>query len=187
MVKDPIIYIITPENMNYLQSESLRSNDLNSYIKFKDRKTAENYTTKSYLEQYHLADNELKFVPIQVFIDGLQKDLAETIVWFGSFIVGALMLSILLLISLAYVYRLTHYERLYISKFLGFSFFKMYSLPMILILSIWAIDMLVVLFWPSKSGIVSITIYGVIQLLIFYLYMSRNDIKQLLLTIKEKS
>ncbi|HAR6214903.1 TPA: amino acid ABC transporter permease [Staphylococcus pseudintermedius] len=187
MVKDPIIYIITPENMNYLQSESLRSNDLNSYIKFKDRKTAENYTTKSYLEQYHLADNELKFVPIQVFIDGLQKDLAETIVWFGSFIVGALLLSILLLISLAYVYRLTHYERLYISKFLGFSFFKMYSLPMILILSIWAIDMLVVLFWPSKSGIVSITIYGAIQLLIFYLYMSRNDIKQLLLTIKEKS
>ncbi|PWZ94404.1 hypothetical protein DD865_12290, partial [Staphylococcus pseudintermedius] len=65
--------------------------------------------------------------------------------------------------------------------------FKMYSLPMILILSIWAIDMLVVLFWPSKSGIVSITIYGAIQLLIFYLYMSRNDIKQLLLTIKEKS
>lgn len=63
----------------------------------------------------------------------------------------------------------------------------MYSLPMILILSIWAIDMLVVLFWPSKSGIVSITIYGAIQLLIFYLYMSRNDIKQLLLTIKEKS
>lgn len=58
---------------------------------------------------------------------------------------------------------------------------------MILILSIWAIDMLVVLFWPSKSGIVSITIYGAIQLLIFYLYMSRNDIKQLLLTIKEKS
>ncbi|MEK4817499.1 amino acid ABC transporter permease [Macrococcoides caseolyticum] len=186
MVSNPIIYIVTPQNMNYQQSESLRSNDLNGYIKFKDKETAKKYTNKDYLKKYGLEDNKIKFVAIKDFIDGLQKDLSQTILWFLGVIIGIILLSIILLISLSYVYRVSNNERLYVSKFLGFNFFKMYKVPMILIIVVWIIEMVLVCLFHSKIGVILVIIYGIIQILIFYLYMSKNDIKQLLLSIKER-
>ena len=186
LTNNPVIYIITPENMAFRQSESLRSNNLNSFIKFKDKDTADKYTSKEYLSKYNLSDNKLTFVKVEEYIDGLQKDLTQTILWFSGAILGALLLSILLLLSLAYVYRLSNNEKLYVSKFLGFDFFKMYTLPLISILFIWTINIIVVSLSGSKIGIILIIIYGIIQLSIFYFYMTKNDTKQLLLSIKEK-
>lgn len=186
MVSNPVIYIITPQNMNYQQSESLRSNDLNGYIKFKDAATANKYTNIDYLKKYGLEDNKIKFVAIKDFIDGLQKDLSQTILWFFGVILGIISLSVILLISLSHVYRISNNERLYVSKFLGFSFFKMYKVPIVLIIFIWTIEIALVFLFHSKIGIILVLIYGLIQILIFYLYMSKNDIKQLLLSIKER-
>lgn len=187
MVANPIIYVITPENMSDLQSESLRSNEINSYIKFGNQQTAKKYTSQRYLSQYHLDDNALDFVPIRVYIDGLQKDLTQTIAWFGIVILTGLLLSILALLSIAYVYRLSNNERFYISKFLGYSFLRMYNKPLMMMTIIWMIDLIIVSLWHSKSGIFIITIYAVLQLFIFHFYMTRNDMKQLLLAIKEKT
>ena len=186
LTNNPVIYIITPENMAFRQSESLRSNNLNSFIKFKDKDTADKYTSKEYLSKYNLSDNKLTFVKVEEYIDGLQKDLTQTILWLSGAILGALLLSILLLLSLAYVYRLSNNEKLYVSKFLGFDFLKMYTLPLISILFIWTINIIVVSLSGSKIGIILIIIYGIIQLSIFYFYMTKNDTKQLLLSIKEK-
>ncbi|ARJ51115.1 amino acid ABC transporter permease [Staphylococcus lutrae] len=187
MVSNPIVYIITPANMNDMQSGSLRSNEMNGYIKFDNQQTAEKYTTQGYLSQYHLDDNALDFVPIRVYIDGLQKDLVETITWFGLAILTGLLLSILVLLSIAYVYRLSNNERCYISKFLGYGFLKMYNKPLMIMTIIWIIDLGIVYLRHSKSGIIIMIIYEVIQLFVFYFYMTRNDIKQLLLAIKERT
>lgn len=183
---DAVIYMVTPENMHFKQSESLRVNDLSGFIKFKDEQTAEKYTTDRYLTQYHLNDNKLKFVKIEAYINGLQKDLKQMITWFLGIILGIIVLSIVVLLSLAYVYRLSNNERLYVSKFLGFDFFKMYKVPVILLLLLWVIEALIVILFQSNMGMLLVGIYGLLQLIIFYFYMSRNDIKQLLLSIKEK-
>src|SRR5699024_72640 len=61
VAKEPVIYIATPQNMRYFETESLRANGFEGYIKFSDEATMVRYTDRSVFAQYNLSDNEITF------------------------------------------------------------------------------------------------------------------------------
>ena len=51
---NPVIYVCTPENMTYFQSESLRATGFDGYIKFINKTVAEKYLNKDLLKKKNL-------------------------------------------------------------------------------------------------------------------------------------
>lgn len=184
MDKAPVIYVATPENMTFFEDESLRASGLGSYIKFADTKTMEKYTSSHRLEKFNLTDNAPTFKPVQVYIDGLQKELGTTILWFG--LAFAILIAILigLLLTLATIFRIANQEKINVKKFLGFDFWQLYRAPLILLLCVILLELVIVSAFQSKFGLLLIAIVSILQLLIFSKYMVRSELKQLLLAFK---
>ena len=83
VAKEPVIYIATPQNMRYFETESLKASGFEGYIKFSDEATMVKYIEQSILAQYSLLDNDITFSKVSNYIDGLQKELWLTMSWFG--------------------------------------------------------------------------------------------------------
>lgn len=94
----PVIYVATPENMKYTETESLKASGFNSYIKFSDPQTAASCTSTDILSLFNLTDNAPQFAGVRNYIDGLQKSLGTTIMWFGLVFVMLMLLLIGLLL-----------------------------------------------------------------------------------------
>ena len=80
------------------------------------------------------------FAPVKAYIDGLQKDLAMTLVWFGGAFGVLLLILIGLLLVLASIYRLSNAQKLNVQKFLGYGFVHMYRGPVILLSLVIALE-----------------------------------------------
>ena len=129
----PVIYVATPQNMKYTETESLKASGFNGYIKFADAGAAVLCTKADMLSDFHLTDNELRFTDVHNYIDGLQKEMSTTLMWFGLVFLMLLLILTGLLVTLAAVFRVANQERINVKKFLGFSFLQMYSRPMLLL------------------------------------------------------
>ncbi len=182
----PVIYLCSPENMTYFETESLRAIGLESYIKFEDQAVAEKYLEKDFLKQFHLDDNQIVFENVQSYIDGLQKDLMSAITWFGLVFLILTLILTGILIALAAVFRIANQEKLHVQKFLGYGFWNMYGKPMLLLGAVIAAELLLMLCAGSKFGFAVILFVAVIQLFIFAKYMTRNEIRSLCTAFKEE-
>lgn len=182
----PVIYICTPENMTYFESESLRATGMNGYIKFKNRETAERCLDSGFLERFRLNDNQLTFLSVEAYIDGLQKELKSTIAWFGlAFLILAAILSGIL-VALAAVFRIANQEKLNVQKFLGYGFWDMYKKPMLMLLIVMAAEIIAMLSGGSKFGLLGMLLVAVVQIVIFVKYMTKNEISNIHLAFKER-
>lgn len=181
----PIIYICTPENMRYFESESLRANGLDGYIKFMNEEIKTLCTEDTFMNSYNLSDNEVVFSKVQNYIDGLQKNLKTTILWFGLvfIILGLILIGILL--ALASVFRIVNYEKINVKKFLGYGFINIYKGPIIMLNGMVSMEVLIMILFKSRFGLGLIIIIAVIQGVIFQRYMIRNEIREILRTFKE--
>lgn len=182
--KAPVIYVATPENMCYFENESLRATGLGSYIKFADAKTMEQYTSSDRLGQFNLTDNAPTFKPVQVYIDGLQKEIGTTILWFCLVFVILIAILIGLLLTLATIFRIANQEKINVKKFLGFDFWQLYRSPLILLSCVILLEFGIVYAFQSKFGLLLIAAVSLLQLLIFSKYMARSELKRLLLAFK---
>lgn len=183
--KAPVIYVATPENMTFLNNESLWAEGMkNDYIKFDDAKTMKRYTSLDVLRKFNLDDNAPVFKSVHVYIDGLQKELGTTILWFGF--VFAILIAILigLLLTLATIFRIANQEKINVKKFLGFDFWQLYRGPLIMLSCVILIELGIVIALQSKFGVLLMAAVGLLQLLIFSKYMARSELKQLLLAFK---
>ncbi len=180
----PIICVCTPENMAFKQSASLRATGFNGYIKFADATTMEKYTQPKIVSRYNLSDNHLIFSSVGQYIDGVQKDLVTTIAWFGLVFVFLLIMLLGLLITLASIFRIANQERINVQKFLGFSFWQLYRRPMIMLISIVVLELVASTVLQSKYGTLLILFAAIIQLIIFVTYMTRSELKRILLAFK---
>lgn len=180
----PIIYVATPQNMKYTETESLKASGFQGYIKFADTGAASRCTESALLSEFHLTDNELRFTDVRHYIDGLQKELGTTLLLFG--IVFLLLMLILagLLLTLAAVFRIANQEKLNVQKFLGFSFPQMYGKPILLLSTLIVIELAAMLALDSKFGLLSVVIAAVIQIVIFVKYMAHNELKNVLTALK---
>ncbi len=181
----PVIYYCTPANMKYFETESLKASGMDGYIKFSNGEIASECMNEDFMKEYHLSDNDIKFASVKKYIDGLQKDLMQTVIWFGLVF---LMLGIILtgiLLALASIYRLANKEKLNVQKFLGYGFWNMYKKPLILLSVVNLVQLEVLLTAKSKFGVAAMFIIICLQWLIFKFYMSKNEIKSLLSSFKE--
>lgn len=182
----PVIYICTPENMTYFESESLRAVGLDGYIKFENKNAAEKYLDHEFLNKFHLKDNNLVFAEVEKYIDGLQKDLMSTVAWFGLVFLILMIILVGILLALAAIYRVANQQKLNVQKFLGYGFLNMYLKPMILLCVVNATEMAIMFCGGSKFGFIAILIVAVIQLLIFIKYMTKNEISNVRMAFKEE-
>lgn len=180
----PVIYLCTPENMTYFESESLRAVGLDGYLKFKNEQISRECL--QLVPEFGLEDNQLCFLNVQNYMDGIQKELMNTIQWFGMvfLILGAILIGILL--ALATVFRIANQEKLHVQKFLGYGFGDMYSRPawMLGIVSLTEI----VTMWRlgSKFGVLVVCLLAVAEGFIFARYMIKNEISSLCTAFKER-
>ena len=181
---NPVIYICTPENMTYFESESLKANGFNGYIKFVNRTVAEKYLDKNILEKYKLNDNNLEFVNTEKYIDGLQKDLLTTIAWFGVVFLILMIILLGILIALATVFRIANQEKINVKKFLGYGFMNLYRMPIVMLISVICIELIIMLIMNSKFGFLLMLILAVIQILIFSRYMTKCEIENIRMAFK---
>ena len=178
---NPIIYLCTPQNMTYFESEGLKTTGLNGCIKFRNSEAAKKYLSTEIMSKYNLVDNNLVFSDVNDYIDGLQKELITAIFWLGM---SATIILIGILISIATVFRISNQNRLNVEKFMGFSFIKMYQKPLALLVSAIIIESIVMIAVKSKFGLLINSALSVVQLIIFFAYMSRNEIKNILKNFK---
>ena len=184
MIKDPIILVITPENMIYRETESLIAIGLeNSYIKLEGEAEAK-YLSQEYLSKFNLNDNYIEFATIRLFVDGIQKDLWLTIQLFLGALIAITFIVIILLISIITIFQNAYKEKISVKKFLGYSNFSIYKIPLLLTTFIVTLDIVTVILFHSKVGIVFMIVLGLIQLVIFYEVMISNQIKKLNLFLK---
>lgn len=180
----PVINLATPQNMKYTETESPKASGFNGYIKFVDAQTATLCTKADTLSDFHLTDNELRFTDVHNYIDGLQKEMGTTLMWFGLVFLMLLLIVIGLLVTLAAVFRVANQERINVKKFLGFSFLQMYGRPMLLLSVLIALELAAMLVMGSKFGLLLVIMVSVIQLVIFMKYMAHNELKNVLAAFK---
>ncbi|GBG93822.1 hypothetical protein LFYK43_02810 [Ligilactobacillus salitolerans] len=177
--RQPVIYIATPENMTYIETGGIRATGLDGYLKFSSLKKAHQTMTSQLLAQHHLQDNKPAFLSVQKYIDGLQKDLRQTIRLFGSLFMVTLVLLILCLLVIATIFQTANQEKLAVKKFLGFSFFQLYRTPLLGIIFIHLLQLAVILVLKSKIGVVLVLISLLLQLILFWFYTNRNNFNEI--------
>lgn len=182
----PVIYICTPENMTYFESESIRAIGLDGYIKFEDKDVAEKYLDSELLERFNLNDNNLIFASVQKYIDGLQKDLMSTIAWFGLVFLILTIILVGILVAIAAIFRIANQEKLNVQKFLGYGFLNMYAKPMIMLGIVIVTELVIMLCGGSKFGFIAMLLVAIVQLLIFARYMTKNEISNVCIAFKEE-
>ncbi len=180
----PVIYVAVPENMKYTETEGLKVSGLDGYLKFADEAAAQKWTGEEILSSYGLSDNEPVFAPVKAYIDGLQKDLAMTLVWFGGAFGVLLLILIGLLLVLASIYRLSNAQKLNVQKFLGYGFVHMYRGPVILLSLVIALEAGAAIGFRSRFGLVLVALAAVLQMVIFVKYMVRGQVSRVLIAFK---
>lgn len=181
---NPVIYICTPENMTYFESESIRGTGFDGYIKFANRTVAEKYLDKDILEKYKLNDNSPEFIDIENYIDGLQKDLMTTIALFGVVFLILMVILLGILIALATVFRIANQEKINVKKFLGYGFTNLYRMPIVMLILVISIELIIMVLMRSKFGFLLIFILAIVQIIIFSRYMTKCEIENIRMAFK---
>ena len=180
----PVIYVSTPENMRYFETESLKAVGLESYIKFADAQVMADYVQPAALNEYHLSDNALTFTAVKNYIDGLQKEIGLTLLWFGLVFVVLILILVGLLLTLATIFRIANQEKINVKKFLGFGFWQLYRGPVVLLSGLMVLELGIMAALRSKFGCLLIAVVALLQLVIFMKYMARSEIERLLSAFK---
>jgi hypothetical protein len=181
----PVIYVATPQNMRYFETESLRASGFDGYIKFANADAADRYTRAEVFDRFSLSDNELSFLPVQDYIDGLQKGILLALLWFGGALLVLVLILIGLLLTLATIFRIANQEKINVKKFLGFSFWQLYRGPLLMLMALTVTELMTTILLQSKLDFLLMSVVAVIQGLIFWRYMSRSELKQLMPSLKE--
>lgn len=178
-VKNPVILLVTPNNMIFKESESLSAKGLaSSYLKL-DENAAKKYLDSTYLRKFNLDDNDIQFSKVKFFVDGLQKEIWKTIQLFFSMILAITFIVIALLITIISVFQMAYKEVISVKRFLGYGNIQIYSLPAIIIWIIMIADWIAIFILESRFGIVYVSIVNILQLFIFYKVIVNNEFKKI--------
>ena len=181
--RNPVIYVCTPENMTYYENESLRTTGLDGYIKFKNEKVANECT--DLLGGYSLADNNILTDKVGAYIDGLQKNLKQIVMWFGIFYVGLIIVLLLLLLALATIFIDSNKELITVKTFLGYSFYKIYKYISALLIVVSVADAAVIILFKSKVGVTFFVAYQVVLWFIYSKYLTKKTTLDLVKQVRE--
>lgn len=182
--KMPIISIVTPENMTFVDIGNIQVAGLESNLKFENKDIAKKILTHKRLAKYHLDDNKLEYTAIYNYIDGEQKTLWQTITMFSILLIALLLILCLLIIVLAMTFKTNNKQRIAVKKFLGFTFWQIYRLPLLIISIITFIELVIIFMVRSHIGIPLILFNYLVQILVFYFYISNTQFTQIIDLLK---
>ncbi|MBP2058810.1 hypothetical protein J2Z60_002001 [Lactobacillus colini] len=178
--RNPIIDIVTPANMTYVDIGNIQGPGLDSNLKFESKKIVHKIITPKRLIKYHLDDNKLEYTTISNYIDGEQKSLWQTITMFSIVLLFLVIILSLLIIVLAMFYRNINQEKIAVKKFLGFTFWQIYNVPLLIISVVAFVELIVILIVRSKIGIPLVLLNFLVQLTVFYIYLSRTQFSKII-------
>lgn len=175
--KDAVFSIVTTNNMTPFDAGNLRANVLTGPLKFKNKKTMK--VSTKYLSNYHLDDNELRFTPVKTFVDGLQKNLLQTITFFGIVISFIILMIMLVLLSMALIFSIINERTIFVKQTLGFSSKKIYTNVILFVLITGLIELCISLLVKSKLGIILIPLVVLLQLITIHLFIKKHSIQKI--------
>ncbi|MDO4813743.1 MAG: hypothetical protein Q3988_01485 [Gemella sp.] len=175
--KNPVILLLSADNMVFSELESLAASGSidNSLVKLSE--DAKNkFTNNEYMEKFGLDDNNIKFSSVSKFVDGLQKDLWKTIYLFGSVVLAITFILVVLLVVIFLTFELANKEKIAVKQFLGYSKKSIYKYPLIFVVSVVLIELLFVLMFWSKLGIIYIMFVILLHILLVTMVIRNNGI-----------
>ncbi|OFI48231.1 hypothetical protein BG261_08075 [Floricoccus tropicus] len=185
--RNPVIYLATPENTSFIENESFIARGLeNGYIKFESQDIRKKYTSSSIFTKYNLDDNNISFISVSNYIDGISKEMYMIIQFLILILIVVVSILTVLLITLATIYRMVNQEKINVKKFIGYSFWNIYKLPVIFLSIALVIELVAVIIAKSTVGVMTISMVFILQLIIFWRYVSKNEFKNILIAFKER-
>lgn len=184
-VVDPVILILTPENMIPFESESLAAVGLeNSYVKL-TAAAAQNFTSPSYLDRFSLADNKPEFLPVSSFIAGLKKTIHDFLALFATVAVFLCVFCLILLVTLMKLFSTTYRESLAVKRMLGHSLSRLFASTIIVVGAAGALAVGSAILAQSTSALLANIVMLTIQVLMIALLGRRYSRLQISSTLKE--
>ena len=119
-------------------------------------------------------------------MDGLQKDLLQTIMWFGVVFVILAVILFGIMLALATVFRIANEEILNVQKFLGYDFCNMYGKLITGLGIINVVQLLILILCKSQFGFAAVVIVVIMQWIIFGKYMAKKDMRNIIQAFREK-
>ncbi|MDR3240669.1 MAG: hypothetical protein LBT37_00670 [Lactobacillaceae bacterium] len=174
----PVIMVSTASNMMFMDYANLGVNSFNGPLKFKNKDALKRSTTISIMKKNQLDDNELKFVPIEKYIDYLQEGQYYTIILFCGVIMLIVLAILLIVLSITFIFSVTNERVIFIKEILGFSKIQIYWKLLTGIIVIGGIELLAALLLNYQFGILLILFNIITQLLVLYLFIKVHGVKK---------
>ena len=182
---DPVVLILTPENMIPFESESLAAVGLeNSYVKL-SAAAAANFTDPAYLAQFSLADNKPEFLPVSSFIAGLKKTIQDFLGLFATVAVFLCVFCLILLVTLMKLFSTTYRESLAVKRMLGHSLSRLFAPTIIVVGAAGALAVGSAILAQSTSAVLANVVMLIIQSLMIAFLGRRYSRLQISSTLKE--
>lgn len=182
--EEPIIFVVSPENMYFMESANLYVSGYNGLLKIRDEETMEQVANILENEFPDLIDNEITFTTVKNYINGLQKDLSYTFYLFGSVIAIIMVTLMIIFWSFVLIYRLLFEEKLHVQYFMGFPSWRRYIGVFSLIIGISIIEFLASVLLGSKLGVVLTIATLAFQVMLLYVYLFSKEGKNILQSFK---
>ena len=184
--RDPVILVCTPENMTYFIDESLKASGLDGYIKMDPSLENSVFLSDEYMAQYHLKDNQLDFLKVAKYMDGLRDELRTSI---GVFVAAFAILSVIvigLMLCLASIFGLANRNRLNVKKFLGYDFFRMYGSPLSSLTVVSILEVAFLLIKGARYGVLMLLVLIALEFIIFKVFMTGQELSHVISDFKEE-
>lgn len=179
LTKSPIMLIETSQNMSVNDYVNLHVNTLEGPLKFKNERILKMYTRGKVLKQYQLADNKMKFVPVQQYINGLRNDLRFTIYLFMGVIGFVLLILALTLIALMLIYSVANEKIIFVKRLMGYSNLKIYAWLVSLVCGVTGLQVISVLYLHLDIGLKLCLVSFVLQMLLMVGFIKVKGIEKL--------
>lgn len=183
--KNPIVFVASSDNLYFMESANLSVTGYNGLLKLKDNKTVMAVQQIIQSEFPDLLDNDLRFLTVKQYINGLQKKLSHTIYLFGSLIGLILIMLLAVFWSLVLIYQILFREKLAVKYLFGFSAFHRYAGLFSFIILTYALEIFIAWLIGSKLGIVMATIAIISQYSLLYFSVLKNEHFILIKPLKE--
>ena len=181
---DPVILVVTPQNMSFFESESLSAIGLeNSYIKLSSDAVAK-YGSSEYLAKYNLDDNQPEFRPVSDFIAGLQKNIQEFLQLFAGVSAAVLLLEILALITLTKLYAAVNRRSLAVKMLLGHSPLHSFRFTFAAVIAVNLLGVLIGLIAQSNVAVLVSAVMLVVQSAILTILVAQSHREQVAFAVK---
>ena len=125
---DILVRVINPANIFDIEISQLMVNGLTSPLKFDDPNLVNKVTEIQYLSKFQLDDNQLDIDSIHNLLNQTKNNYLNVLKTFGLIALIFLAINSLFLNSFISIYRLSHYEELFVSYLMGITNHQRYRI-----------------------------------------------------------